>query len=73
MPKTTRPQAKKTSEEVESSEPGTLVKVKAIKCLYRYSSKGTYYALIKHQGKQKRQWSSPEKADRYRAAEWLLV
>ena len=63
----------KTGRDSEAQQPGKLEKVEGIQCLYRYSTKGTYYALIKHQGKQKRQWSSPEKADRYRAAEWLLV
>jgi len=42
-----------------------------VPCLYRYSSNGTYYALVKHEGKQKR--SSLETTDKAEAKRKLAA
>ena len=39
----------------DAPERGVFKKVDGIQCLYQYSANGKFYALLKHQGKQKRQ------------------
>jgi integrase len=46
---------KTTAKPGDKPQKGEFEKVEGIQCLYRYSSNKVYYALVKHEGKQKRQ------------------